>query len=81
MAVLGRIEHYSVAYLIALLCLKRSSAELLLRAGLNAPCKFYPAHMSPALNRSSTLERFERSNASEIHNGIMFNFYPGLPHI
>ena len=26
-----------------------------------------------------TLERFERSNASEIRNGIMFDFYPGLP--
>ena len=37
--------------------------------------------MSPALNESSTLECFERSNASEIRNGIMFDFYPGLPHI
>ena len=32
------------------------------------------------LNGSSTLERFKRSNVSEICNGIMFNFYPGLPH-
>ena len=35
----------------------------------------------PALNGSSMLERFKRSNASEIHNGIMFDFYLGLPHI
>ena len=28
-----------------------------------------------------TLERFERSNAIEIHNGIMFDFYPELPHM
>ena len=35
--------------------------------------------MSPTLNGSSTLERFEHSNASEIRNGIMFDFYPGLP--
>jgi len=35
--------------------------------------------MSPALNGSSTLERFERSNAGEIRNRIMFDFYPGLP--
>ena len=35
--------------------------------------------MSPALNGSSALERFERSNAIEIRNGIMFNFYPGQP--
>ena len=27
------------------------------------------------------LQRFERSNASEIRNGIMFDFYPGLPHV
>ena len=37
--------------------------------------------MSTALNGSSTLEHFERSNTSEIRNGIMFNFYPGLPYI
>ena len=37
--------------------------------------------MSPALNESSMLEHFERSNASEMHNGIMFDFYPGLPHM
>ena len=41
----------------------------------------YLARMSPTLNGSSMLERFERSNASEIHNGIMFDFYPGLPHM
>ena len=29
----------------------------------------------------SAYERFERSNASEIRNGIMFDFYPGLPHV
>ena len=27
------------------------------------------------------VERFERSNAIEIRNGIMFDFYPGLPHM
>ena len=37
--------------------------------------------MSPALNEGSILERFEHSNASEIRNGIMFDFYPGLPHV
>ena len=39
------------------------------------------ARMSLALNRSSAPERFERGNAIEIRNGIMFDFYPGLPHI
>ena len=37
--------------------------------------------MSATLNGSSTLERFERSNMIEICDGIMFDFYPGLPHI
>ena len=37
--------------------------------------------MSPALNGSSALQHFERSNAIEIRNGIMFNFYPGLPYM
>ena len=37
--------------------------------------------MSPACNGSTALQRFECSNAIEIRNGIMFDFYPGLPHI
>ena len=37
--------------------------------------------MSPTLNGSSTLERFEGSNVIEIRNAIMFDFYLGLPHI
>ena len=41
----------------------------------------YTARMSPAFNGSSALEHFERSNEIEIHNGIMFDFYPGLPHV
>ena len=27
------------------------------------------------------LQCFERSNAVEIHNGVTFDFYAGLPHI
>ena len=38
----------------------------------------YTACMSPTLNGSSTLERFY---ARKIRNGIMFDFYQGLPHI
>ena len=37
--------------------------------------------MSPALNGSSAIQRFERSNAIEIRDGITFDFYTGLPHI
>ena len=36
--------------------------------------------MIPALNGSSTLQRFERGNTVEIHNGIIFDFHTGLPH-
>ena len=35
--------------------------------------------MSPTLNGSSALECFK--HAIEICNGIMFDFYPGLPHM
>ena len=37
--------------------------------------------MSPTLNESFVLQHFERSNAIEMSNRIMFNFYPGLPHV
>ena len=32
-------------------------------------------------NRNSVLQHFESGNAIEIRNGIMFDFYSGLPHI
>ena len=34
--------------------------------------------MSPALNKTYALQYFERGNTVEIHNRIMFDFYPGL---
>ena len=37
--------------------------------------------MSPALNGSSAIQRLERSNVIEIHDGITFDFYTGLPHM
>ena len=43
--------------------------------------RVYTVRMGPAPNESSALQRFERGNALEIRNGIMFDFYPGLPHI
>ena len=36
--------------------------------------------MSPTLNGNTALQRFERSNAVEIRDG-MFDFYPGLPYV
>ena len=37
--------------------------------------------MSPTLSRSSALQRVKFSDALEIRNGIIFDFYSGLPHI
>ena len=37
--------------------------------------------MSPALNENSVIRRFEGNAAIEIHDGITFDFYVGLPHI
>ena len=44
-------------------------------------CHIYTAHLSPALNESSDIRHFERSDTIEIRNGIIFDFYTGLPHI
>ena len=37
--------------------------------------------MSPTLSRSSALQRVKLGDALEIRDGIIFNFYPGLPHV
>ena len=37
--------------------------------------------MSPALNGSSVIRHFEHSDAIEMHDGIIFDFYTGLPHM
>ena len=34
--------------------------------------------MSPTLNGSSAIQRFEGDDVIEIHNGITFDFYTGL---
>ena len=37
--------------------------------------------MSPTLNESSAIRRFEGNNAIKIRNKMTFKFYTGLPHI
>ena len=37
--------------------------------------------MSSTLNRSSVIQRFKGSDVIEIHDGITFDFYKGLPHM
>ena len=67
--------------------LKHCNRELMLGVGLNTLCKrasyswVYTVRMSPTRNGSTALQCFECGNALEIHNGIMFDFYLGLPHI
>ena len=39
------------------------------------------AHMSPALSGSLVLQRIKLGDAIEIRDGIIFDFYPGLPHM
>ena len=41
----------------------------------------YTVCMGPTPNGCSVLQHFERSNALKIHNGIMFDFYLGLPQL
>lgn len=41
----------------------------------------YASRMSPALNRVSVLLGFEPDKVFKICNGILFNFYPRLPHM
>ena len=59
-------------------------AKLLLRAGLIRAVKVHEYLISlrssyePTLNGSSALQCFEHGNAVEIHNEILFDFYPGL---
>ena len=44
-------------------------------------CHVKTTRMSLALNGSFVLEHFKCGNAIEIRNGIMFDFYLGLPHV
>ena len=37
--------------------------------------------ISPALNRSTVLQHFEHDNTIEIRNGVVIDFYPGLPDV
>ena len=43
--------------------------------------RIYIVRMSPAPSRNSALQRIKLGDALEIHDGIIFGFYSGLPHI
>ena len=42
---------------------------------------YYIARMSPTLSGSSALQRVKLGDVIEIRNGIIFDFYSGLPHM
>ena len=76
------IEHYSVVYFGHI---TRCNTVCTLQVGLIRTVYTHEyltcLHMSSTPNRSSALHCFERGNAFEIGDGIMFDFYPELPHI
>ena len=41
----------------------------------------YTASMSPIRNKSSALQHVGHSNVVKMSNGILLNFYLGLPHV
>ena len=60
------------------------STKIRLRPGSYKLCKViqvYKACMNIILNWSSVLQHFKWSNPTKITNGIMFNFYSGLPQL
>ena len=44
-------------------------------------CRMQCMQMGPTLNTSSAIQHFERGDVIEIQNGMIFDFYPGLPHM
>ena len=65
---------------VVLLNFREGRRSYMLRKLIRYSC-IYEASMSPTLNRSSAIRRFERSDAIEIRYRITFDFYTGLPHI
>ena len=79
------IQHYSVVYFNCITAFEVLYHRTSIKSGADMRCvnvvSIHEFTQSPSLNGSSTLEHFKRSNAIEIRNGIMFDFYPGLPHM
>ena len=73
-----RVHHWVRRAIALSFCLGRGS--YVLRGCIRYSC-IYIAHMSPTLNGSSALQRIKLSDTLEIRNGIIFDFYTGLPHI
>ena len=77
------IKYYSVVYFERVtkfdaLCLGWGS--YVLRERIRYSC-IYIACTSPTLSESSALQHVKLSDALEIRNRIIFDFYSGLPHV
>ena len=70
------LKVFPLRILIAVLCLKGEAYMCFVDAWISNK-----SHMSHAFNGSSAVWCFEGSDAIEIHDGITFDFYTGLPHI
>ena len=83
------IKYYSVAYFDRITAFKAPYRWISVKGGAHNyalrrlviySC-IYEVHMSPGLNGSSVIRCFKHSDAIEIHDRIIFNFYTGLSHI
>ena len=84
-AVLGRNQHYSVVYFghvaVAQNFYFKGGGSYTRYVDLSGiPASLLHA-MSPAIKGIFGLQGFERGNEVNLCNGIMFDLYPGLPHL
>ena len=79
------IGYYSVAHFDRVTAFKVPYLRTSVKGGAQMCCvnatTIDASRLSPALNGSSEIRCFERSDAIEIHDGIIFNFDTGLPHM
>ena len=82
------IEHHSVAYFHRITVFGAPQCRTSINGWgsytvgkLMNTYHIYTARMSPALNGSFALQHLQHSNMIKIRNGIMLDFYLGLPHI
>ena len=83
------IKGYSIAYFNRIATfevlyhrtfIKGGAHNYALRRVIRYSC-IYEASMSPDLNGSSAIRHFKHNNVIEIHDGITFDFYTGLPRL
>ena len=83
-AVPGRNQHYSVVYFDHVAVVQnfhfKAGAHTRYVNLSGIPASSLRA-MSPAIKGLFALQRFQHGNVVNLCNGIMFDLYPGLPHL